>query len=141
MTDPERPTTRFTRAPRAQNSARDVTHENFLDSLDAIDAFIRHATSGGRGDLRRNSPAYASGSMAVIRAAALFEVDAFADFLTGTPDEVVRALLTMRNFASHSGYRAMDDEFLWMSLTVELPPHVARWRRAAHVGGSDSTAS
>ncbi|MDQ1137820.1 hypothetical protein QE410_002619 [Microbacterium sp. SORGH_AS 1204] len=131
MTGPEPAAARFTRAPRAENSSKDVARENFLDSLDAIDAFVLHATSGGRSDLCRNSPAYASGSMAVIRAAALFEVDDFADFLTGTPDEVVRALRTMRNIASHSGYRAMNDEFLWVSLTVELPPFVAQWRRAA----------
>lgn len=137
MKDPEPPTRRFVRAPRAASAARDVAQENFLDSLDAIDMFILHATSGGRGDLTRNSPAYASGSMAVIRAAALFEVDGFADFLAGTPDEVVRALRTMRNIASHSGYRAMDDEFLWVSLTVELPPHVARWRHAARVVDPD----
>jgi hypothetical protein len=116
---------------------RDVVQENFLGSLDAIDAFILHATNGGRGDLTRNSPAYASGSMAVIRAAGLFEVDGFADFLTDTPDEVVRALRTMRNIASRSGYRAMDDEFLWVSLTVELPPYVARWRHAARMVDPD----
>lgn len=141
MTDRQPPAPRFTRAPRAESSAKDVAQENFLDSLDAIDAFTRHATSGGRGDLRHNSPAYASGSMAVIRAAALFEVDGFADFLAGTPDDVVRALRTMRNLASHSGYRSMNDEFLWVTLTSELPPYVAQWRRAAHVVESDGTAS
>lgn len=61
----------------------------------------------------------------------------FADFLTGTPDEVVKALRTMRNIAPHSGCRAMDDEFLWASLTVELPPCLARWKPAARVAGSN----
>jgi hypothetical protein len=75
--------------------------------------------------------------MAVIRAAALFEVDEFADFLTGTPDEVVKALRTMRNIASHSGYRAMNDEFLWVSLTVELPPYITQWRNAARIADPD----
>lgn len=137
MTDREPPAPRFTRAPRAENPAKDVARENFLDSLDAIDAFVLHATSGGREELQRNSPSYASGSMAVIRAAALFEVEDFANFLAGTPNEVVRALRTMRNIASHSGYRAMNDEFLWVSLTVELPPYIARWRNAAQNAGTD----
>lgn len=134
---PEPPVSRFTRAPRAGNPATEVARENFLESLDAIDAFLLHATSSGRGKLQRNSPAYASGSMAVIRAAALFEVADFAQFLTGTPDEVVRALRTMRSIASHSGYRAMNDEFLWVSLTVELPPYIARWRNAARKADPD----
>jgi len=136
VTGPESRSARFTRVPRSSISGTDVARDNLLESLDAIDAFVVHATSGGRDDLVRNSPAYASGSMAVIRAAALFEVGDFAEFLRGTPDEVVKALRTMRNIASHSGYRAMNDEFLWVSLTVELPPYLALWRRAAQEAGT-----
>ncbi len=137
MKEQERLASRFTRAPRRQNSAKDVARENFLDSLHAIEAFLLHATSGGRNDLRRNSPAYASGSMAVIRAAALLAVDDFADTLMGTPDEVVKALRTMRNIASHSGYGAMGDEFMWVSLTDELPPYLVQWTHAARVADSN----
>ncbi|PTT20572.1 toxin-antitoxin system, antitoxin component domain protein [Microbacterium sp. HMWF026] len=69
--------------------------------------------------------------MAVIRAAALFETGEFDDLLTETPADVRRALRTLRNTASHSGYRSMDDDLLWLTLTRDLPPHVASWRRAA----------
>lgn len=126
----------FTRAPRTDRPRKDVSQENFLDSIDAIDAFLTHATSGGRDAFQRNSPAHASGSMAIIRAAALFETDEFADFLATTPIEVFTALKTMRNIASHSGYRAMNDEFFWVTLTTELPPHVNRWRRTAQASAS-----
>lgn len=136
VTGPESRPARFTRVPRSSKSGADVARDNLLQSLDAIDAFVVHATSGGRNELVRDSSAYASGCMAVIRAAALFEVDDFAEFLRATPDEVVNALRAMRNMASHSGYRAMNDEFLWVSLTVELPPYLALWRRAAQEAGT-----
>ena len=137
MTDSDsQPSERFTRRPRAAPETKRVALENFLDSVEAISAFLDQATSGGRDGFRRNSPAYACGSLAIIRAAALFETDAFSEFVADTPDEVAKALRTMRNIASHSGYRAMNDDRLWVTLTVELPPHVARWRTAAQTSSS-----
>lgn len=132
MTESEsQPAARFRRAPRAEQRPAPHAQANFLESVDAIEAFLGHATSEGRSAFRRTSPSYASGSMAIIRAAALFETAEFAPFITDTPAEVVTALRTMRNIASHAGYRAMNDDLFWVTLTVELPPHIASWRRAA----------
>ena len=138
MTGSEPPkAARFTRAPRAERSATTNARANFLESVDAIEAFLGHAVSGGREAFRRTSASYASGSMAIIRAAALFENDEFAPFIVDTPAEVVAALRTMRNIASHAGYRAMNDDLFWVTLTSELPPHVANWRRAGEKPASD----
>jgi len=120
----------FTRAPRADRSPTTHARTNFLESVDAIDAFLGHAVSGGRGAFRRTSASYAAGSMAIIRAAALFETDEFAPFVSDTPIEVVTALRTMRDIASRTGSRAMNDDLFWVTLTAELPPHIADWRRA-----------
>lgn len=124
---------RFVRAPRrdVDPSAGEKTRANFRDSLDAIDIFLAHASGGGRSAFVRNSPAYATGSMAIIRAAALFESEEFAPFLVETSEDVARAIRTTRHIASHAGYRAMNDEVFWTTLTVHLPPLVAQWRRAA----------
>ncbi len=132
MTESEsQPAARFRRAPRAEQPPAPHAQANFLESVDAIESFLGHAISGGRSAFRRTSPSYASGLMAIIRAAALFETDEFAPFVADTPAEVVTALRTMRNIASHAGYRAMNDDLFWVTLTVELPPHIASWRRAA----------
>lgn len=79
----------------------------------------------------RNSPAYASGSMAIIRTAALFETDEFQQLLGEVPDEVVRGIVATRNIASHSGYRSMNDDVFWDTLTIHLPPYLDAWRSAA----------
>lgn len=129
MTAPEGPR-QFSRAPRTDASPSDTARANFAESLDAIETFLEHATTGGREAFTRNSPAYASGSMVIIRSAALFEVEEFAPFLSGVPSDVANAIRTMRNIASHGGYRAMDDTLFWATLTIDLPPHLARWRSA-----------
>ncbi|WP_150952767.1 antitoxin [Microbacterium testaceum] len=138
MTDSEaQPAARFRRAPRAQQSPAPHSRANFLESVDAIEAFLGHATRGGRSAFQRTSPPYASGSMAIIRAAALFETDEFAPFVRDTPAEVVAALRTMRSIASHAGSRAMNDDLFWVTLTSELPPHITEWRRAGEESESD----
>lgn len=131
MTDVPPGSGKFTRIPRTSGSPGVDVRAKLRDSVEAIEAFLHHAVASGRDAFRRNSPAYASGSMAVIRAAALFETGEFDDLLTETPADVRRALRTLRNIASHSGYRSMDDDILWLTLTRDLPPHVASWRRAA----------
>lgn len=68
--------------------------------------------------------------MVIIRIAALFETDAFDQFLGATPQTVRRAITTTRNIASHSGYRSMNDDLLWSTLTEHLPPYLASWRSA-----------
>jgi len=124
---------RFARRPRAADdaAAREVARARFAESLDAIETFLGHAVEGGRGGFARNSPAYASGSMAIIRTAALFEDDEFRPYLGAVPMEVERGIATTRNIVSHSGYRAMNDDVFWATLTVHLPPFIAEWRAAA----------
>jgi len=123
---------RFARvARRVDESDGENARENFLDSLDAITVFLGHAAAGGREAFVRNSPAYASGSMAIIRTAALFETDDFADFLRNVPDAVAQGIITTRNIAAHSGYRSMDDDIFWNTLTIHLPPYLDAWRTSA----------
>ncbi|GLI26223.1 hypothetical protein ARHIZOSPH14_04650 [Agromyces rhizosphaerae] len=126
---------RFVRRPRTGEDAStlEATRARFSESLDAIETFLGHAVAGGRAAFERNSPAYASGSMAIIRTAALFEEDEFRQFLGNVPMEVERGIATTRNIVSHSGYRAMNDDVFWATLTVHLPPYLATWRAAARV--------
>ncbi|BDZ65648.1 ribonuclease HepT family protein [Agromyces mangrovi Wang et al. 2018] len=124
---------RFVRRPRTGEdaSALEAARARFSESLDAIETFLRHATAGGRAAFEHNSPAYASGSMAIIRTAALFEEDEFRPFLSEVPTEVERGIATTRNIVSHSGYRAMNDDVFWATLTMHLPPFIAAWRAAS----------
>ncbi len=127
------PRSRFTRVPRAAPAAApaEIARVNFTDSLDAIETFLDHAVRGGRVAFGRNSPAYASGSMAIIRTAALFETDEFTEYLRDVPEQVVHGITTTRNIVSHAGYRAMNDDVFWDTLTIHLPPYLAAWRTAA----------
>lgn len=131
------PPPRFTRAPRSQGSTKAFAQQNFLDGVDAIEAFLVEATHKGREGFHQNSSAYACGSLALIRAAGLFDVDDFTEYLSDTPPEIANALRTIRDLTSHPGHRAMNDESLWVTLTVELPPYVARWRRTAEQEATD----
>lgn len=130
---PTPPGRRFTRLPRAGADATEaeITRVKFRDSLDAIETLLGHAVMGGREAFSRDSPAYASGSMVVIRIAALFETGEFQTYLDGVPEAVVGAIKTTRNIASHSGYRSMNDDVFWTTLTVDLPPYLSAWRAAA----------
>jgi hypothetical protein len=122
----------FTRVPRTPRTpSNDVDRRNFVESLDGIETLLHHAVEGGRRAFARDSPAYASGAMVIIRTAALFEVSKFATFLGDVPDEVVRGITTTRNIAAHSGYRAMNDDLLWDTLTEKVPPLIESWREAA----------
>lgn len=69
--------------------------------------------------------------MAVIRTGALFDTDEFRDYLIDVPDDVVRGIKTTRNIASHAGYRSMDDDVFWETITTHLPPRLKTWRDAA----------
>jgi len=132
MTEPDSHAPRFTRVPRASDDAAPLVHARIklTDSLDAITTLLHHAVDGGRGAFQRDSPAYACGSMVIIRIAALFETDEFDEFLGATPETVRRAIATTRHIASHSGYRSMNDDVFWSTLTEHLPPYLATWRAA-----------
>lgn len=123
---------RFERVPRTErdDSSTMIARAKLADSLEGIEAFLGHAVEGGRAAFTRNSPAYASGSMVVIRAAALFELREFDALLGDVPTDVVDAIRTIRNIAAHGGYRAMNDNVFWTTLTVHLPPYLEQWRAA-----------
>ena len=136
MTDeqPRERAGRFTRGHAALGSPApdpEIVQERFLDSLEAIDGFLKHAIDGGRERFSRTSPAYAAGCMVLIRTAALFETEEFAAYLSEVPPQVVAGIKVTRNIASHSGYRSMNDDVFWTTLTVHLPPYLAAWRRVA----------
>lgn len=115
---------RFVAKPRVPTSPDDgVDHqlENFRDSLEDIESYLSLAMAGGREAFVRRSGAYASGSVAITRAAALFEVSGFERFLSGVDESTALAIATTRNIADHAGYRAMDDDRFWLTLNVHLP--------------------
>jgi hypothetical protein len=121
----------FVAKPRAASAnGGDHQWENFRDSLDDIESYLQLATSAGRAAFVRRSGAYASGAVAITRAAALFEVAGFRRFLSAVDETTARAIATTRNIADHSGYRAMDDERFWITLTNDLPRFVAELRAA-----------
>lgn len=132
MAEHEEKAPRFTRIPRAPLDATPEEHSRvkLTDSLDAITKLLGHAVEGGRDAFQRDSPAYACGSLVVIRIAALFETDEFDEFLGETPAPVRRAIVTIRNIASHSGYRSMNDDAFWSTLTDDLPAYLTAWRAA-----------
>ena len=129
MSEPPRSPQRFTRVPRPRGdtSRGAFSRAKFRDSLAAISTLHHHAVTGGRAAFTLDSPPYAAGSMVIIRMAALFETDEFADFVDATPELARRGIITMRNIAAHVGYRAMDDSVFWETLTTLIPPLLDEW--------------
>lgn len=114
--------------PRSAGTDRvRIAERNFADSLADIRTYLVLATEGGRDAFFEGSSAYASGCVAIIRAAALFEQDEFEMFLTAVPETVARGVRTTRNIVAHSGYRSMDDDVFWTTLDVHLRRHLDDW--------------
>jgi len=118
------------RIPSASVDGVDHQLENFRDSLEDIESHLLLAVSGGREAFVRRSGAYAAGSVAITRAAALFEVPGFTRFVSGVDRSTALAIATTRNIADHSGYRAMDDDRFWLTLTAHLPRFLTELKSA-----------
>lgn len=110
---------------------------NFLDALDEIDHALGLATRAGTERISRRSLEYYTACMALIRLAALFEDEAYLEFLSPATTTERRAIATMRNIAAHAGYREMDDDLLWRTLTTDVPHLIARLRHRANAVQSD----
>ena len=132
MTEP--PEQRFRRVAQSAEVIRNPRRHDrasFLESLDEIDHALDLATVRGRQGIEPRTVEYYTACMALIRLAALFEETAYEPLLRPATTRERRAIATMRNIAAHVGYREMDDELLWQTLTVDLPELVQRLRRAA----------
>lgn len=134
MTDPH--PEGFQRAPRARGDdgrAEAFVRRRFLDSLDDIQAYLDELLGLGRPKFHPRTSAYALATTVIVRVAALFEDADFEPYLHEVPAHIRRAIGTTRNIAAHAGYREMDDEQLWLTLTRDLPPYLEQWRNATDV--------
>lgn len=103
--------------------------EALLVELDRIQVRLDDVIGQGRPAFFEGSGSYDRATVAVIRLAALFEEPSrFAPFLTAVADDERRGIITTRNIAAHSGYRAMDADLFWQTTTEHLPGVIARLR-------------
>lgn len=124
----------FRRVPRARpdrDRVMAITQRKFLDSLDDIQAYLDELLRVERAEFRPRTSAYALATTVIVRVAALFEEPSFDAYLQEVPAHIRRAIGTTRNIAAHAGYREMDDQQLWLTLTRDLPPLLHQWRTAA----------
>ena len=127
---------RFTPRPRLSPSRRHPpsvpappsARELFDQELDRIDARVTAIRGAGRAGFHDGAAHYDQASMVVIRLAALFEDDDHAELLSRVTDDERRGVSAMRNFAAHRGYRAMNDDWLWETVTVQVPQLLDRLR-------------
>jgi len=127
---------RFHRRPRARGPRSepglDVDPRDAFDAeLDAISTRVARVEAAGRSAFQDGSPGYDTASMAIIRLAALFEVRRFEPFLDGISPIERNAIRATRHHASHQGYRQMDDDEFWHTITVDVPDCVERLRGRA----------
>lgn len=120
---------RRSREPRAGEDLEVPPRRAFDAELDAITDRVDQVVSTDRDDFTDGAPSYDIASMAIIRLSGLFEVRRFGPFLaTVTPAEQ-RAIKATRQYAAHGGYREMDDDELWHTITIDVPDLVARLRK------------
>ncbi|MFQ6484517.1 antitoxin [Brachybacterium epidermidis] len=103
--------------------------ESLLTELDRIQVRLNDVIEQGRPAFFEGSDSYDRATVAVIRLAALFEEPSrFAPLLTAVTLDERRGIITTRNIAAHSGYRAMDANIFWQTTTAHLPGVIARLR-------------
>lgn len=124
---------RFARTPRVHRSEEELevsSRSAFDAELDAIAQRADRVAAAGRAAFIDGSPSYDTASMAIIRLAGLFEVRRFAPFL-GIVDPIeARGIRATRQYAAHGGYREMDDDEFWRTITEDVPEFVNRLRSA-----------
>lgn len=128
---PPGPGDRFARKPRKPRTEEDLEvppRQAFDAELDAIIERVGRVVAGGRTAFVDGSPTYDAASMAVIRLAGLFEVRRFGPFLAGVAPGEQRSIKTTRQYAAHGGYREMDDDEFWDTVTIDIPGLVDRLR-------------
>ncbi|MBX3193932.1 MAG: antitoxin [Microbacteriaceae bacterium] len=134
---PKGPPARFPRRATGQSEERSALApkvddlDAFLDELDSIEGRIERVVARGQDAFSDGSDSYDHASMAIIRLAAIFEDDRFEAFLTPVPESARRGIATTRNLVAHHGYRAMDDERFWLTITVHVPDLLDRIRPSA----------
>lgn len=129
----EQPRGRFTRredSEPAQRRGVAETRASFIDCLDDIGSYLEEARRGGRRGFEPRTARYAAASLAVIRAAALFENDDFDGFLRDIPEMTRRGITSTRNIVAHAGYATMDHVVFWQTIDVHLPALLVRMRGA-----------
>lgn len=98
----------------------------FVTELAAIERRIERVLASGRAAFSDGSDSYDHASMAIIRLAALFEDERFHRSLSSVSETERRGIATTRNVVAHHGYRAMDDERFWRTITIDVPALLRR---------------
>ena len=132
MSENERPE-RFVRRnqpdPAQDGGAR--IRATFLDCLVDIDSYLDEARRAGRVGFEPRTARYAAASLAIVRAAALFENEDFTDLLADVPMGTRRGITATRNIIAHAGYATMNDDVFWHTVDVSLPSLIAALRATA----------
>lgn len=126
--DPGERFTRKPRGPRADENLETPPREAFDAELDAITARVSRVATAGRAAFVDGSASYDVASMAIIRLAGVFEVRRFGPFLLDVTSVEQRSIKATRQYAAHGGYRVMDDEEFWHTVTVDVPELIGRLR-------------
>ena len=118
----------FEPRPRSDGAARARNdRENLLDELHRIDERLRRRVIGtDRVAFHDGSDAYDAASMAIVRLHGVLERREHAFLLEAVREVELRAIGTIRNIVSHGGYRSMDDESFWETVTGQLPELLQR---------------
>lgn len=98
----------------------------FDAELDAIQYRIEKVIERGREAFFDGSSSFDHASMAIIRLSALFEDERFLRLLTPVTDAERRGIATTRSVVAHHGYRTMDDERFWSTITTDVPDVLRR---------------
>lgn len=128
---PHDPEGKFARKPRGPRTADDLDvppRQAFDAELDAITQRAGRVLAAGRAAFIDGSVSYDIASMAIIRLAGLFEARRFGPFLVNITPTEQRSIKATRQYAAHGGYREMDDDEFWHTVTVDVPDLVGRLR-------------
>lgn len=116
------------RNPRADENLETPSREAFDAELDSITARVSRVATAGWDAFVDGSASYDVASMAIIRLAGVFEVRRFEPFLVEVTPVEQRSIKATRQYAAHGGYREMDDEEFWHTVTVDVPELISRLR-------------
>lgn len=108
----------------------DNDRENLRALLDDVDAGLERVALDGRSAFTHGSDSYAHGSLAIIHLATALERDEYTPYLMDIGDGERRGLVTTRNIIAHSGYKTMNNDQFWDTLTLHAPLLVQKVRNA-----------
>lgn len=125
------------RSSQAERSQHDL--QNLVADLDRIAERLRtHVAPSSLDRFFDGQPAYDAATVAVVRLHGVLERPEYRRFRDVLSHLEWASIRTIRNIAAHGGYRHMDDELFWVTVTTEVPDVVARLLAAASAELADA---